>query len=93
MTYLSAADSQKWIAEQLERSGLHTLENLARVTGVNKGTLSKYFTHKQRPSIDVVAVLCGGLGISPSEVLYGLGAIEGPGDVLSEISTPKSVRT
>ena len=75
MAYLNTAGSQEWLKVQLERSGLHTLSRLAEVAGINKGTLSKYFTQKQRPTIDVVGTLCLALHVSPSELLYGLGAI------------------
>lgn len=75
MSYLNMTGSQAWLKQQLERSGLNTLTRLAEVSGINKGTLSKYFSHKQRPTIDVVATLCQALQVSPSELLYGLGAI------------------
>jgi transcriptional regulator with XRE-family HTH domain len=76
MAYLKAEESQAWLKNQLELTGLRTLDNLARVTGIHKGTLSKYFSQKQRPTVDVVAILCRALQLSPSEVLYGLGAID-----------------
>lgn len=75
MAYLNTTGSQEWLKSQLDRSGLITLSRLAEVSGINKGTLSKYFSHKQRPTIDVVGTLCQALQVSPSELLYGLGAI------------------
>jgi transcriptional regulator with XRE-family HTH domain len=76
MAYLKAKESQAWLRVQLDLTGIRTLDNLARVTGIHKGTLSKYFSQKQRPTVDVVAVLCRALKLSPREVLYGLGAID-----------------
>jgi hypothetical protein len=47
--------SAEWLALQLEVSGLKTLTQLAAVSGINKGTLSKYFNGlNSGPSIDVV---------------------------------------
>ena len=80
MPYLKPAGSQEWLKSQLDRSGLITLTRLAEVSGINKGTLSKYFSQKQRPTIDVVGTLSQALKVTPSELLYGLGAL--PEDAL-----------
>lgn len=68
--------SNEWLQEQLVKSGVNSLSNLARETGINKGTLSKYFSGQQRPSIDVVAPLCEALKVSPATLLRALKALD-----------------
>ena len=87
--YLDSEESQAWLRQRLASSGIGTLTRLAEVTGINKGTLSKYFRQIQRPTVDVVAILCGAFKVSAAEVLYGLGALEGD----SETITPDSKRS
>jgi transcriptional regulator with XRE-family HTH domain len=55
--------------------GIHTLDELSALTGMNKGTLSKYFRGLQRPTITVIPPLCEALRVSPEELLRGLGII------------------
>ena len=64
----------EWLSERLAATGLNTLEALAEATGINKGTLSKYFSGRQKPSIDVVQPLCTALAVSPETLLRQLGA-------------------
>jgi transcriptional regulator with XRE-family HTH domain len=89
LKYLTSTESMSWLQKQLDKSGVKSISQLARITGINKGTLSKYFRQIQRPTIDVVAILCTALSATPSEVLFGLGAIAGQDD-LNETSTPES---
>jgi hypothetical protein len=74
-SYLDPAGTQSWLAVHLESTGLDTLGRLAEVSGVNKGTLSRYFRQTQRPSVDTLVILCKSLNVTPSELLYGLGAL------------------
>ena len=78
LAYMSSSESQLWLQEKLESSELKTLSKLADVSGINKGTLSKYFRQIQRPTVDVLAILCKSLGVSPADLLVGLGALEKP---------------
>jgi len=57
----------------MDETGLTTLDEVAEVTGINKGTLHRYFTFQQRPSIDVLPNLCEGLNSSHLEILLALG--------------------
>jgi transcriptional regulator with XRE-family HTH domain len=75
MAYLSPEESRLWLKTRLQESGLKTIDNLAKKTGINKGTISKYFRQKQRPTVDVLVVLAGAMELSPSDVLIGLGAL------------------
>jgi transcriptional regulator with XRE-family HTH domain len=78
LTYLDRAGTQAWLQSRLAATQMKTLNRLAEVSGINKGTLSRYFNQTQRPTIDVVAVLCQSLKVTPSELLYGLGALPSP---------------
>ena len=66
-----------WLQTQLVRTNIKTISELSLRTGINKGTLSKYFNGLQRPSIDVVAPLCNALNVSPETLLKALNALNG----------------
>jgi transcriptional regulator with XRE-family HTH domain len=72
---LTETDSLVWLHEQLEKTGLGSISQLAEVTKINKGTLSKYFRGLQRPSIDVIEPLCTALKVSPETLLRALNAL------------------
>lgn len=71
---MSSKNSLEWLQEQLSETGIATLSNLAKETGINKGTLSKYFRGVQRPSIDVIEPLCKALRVSPETLLVAMNA-------------------
>ncbi len=71
---MSSNNSLEWLHEQLSETGIGTLSNLAKETGINKGTLSKYFRGVQRPSIDVIEPLCKALRVSPESLLIAMNA-------------------
>jgi transcriptional regulator with XRE-family HTH domain len=74
-TYLDPAGTQAWLVNRLESTKIDTLGRLAEVSGINKGTLSRYFRQTQRPSVDALVILCKSLQVTPSELLFGLGAL------------------
>ena len=84
MIYLDSEGSQEWLRVRLQETGLGTLSRLAEISGINKGTLSKYFRQSQRPTIDVLSILCSSLQVTPSELLAGLGAIPVPEPIVSQ---------
>lgn len=65
----------RWLSTRMQAVGLNSLEDLQKSSGINKGTLSKYFRGVQVPSVAVVPVLCKALHVSPEELLVGLGVI------------------
>jgi len=65
-----------WISKRMEKLGINTYEELAEIVGIDRGTLSRYFRHERRPSIDVVAPLCEVFKVSPETMLTVLGAID-----------------
>ena len=65
-----------WISKRMEKLGINTYEELSELIGIDRGTLSRYFRHERRPSIDVIAPLCEVLNVSPETMLTVLGAID-----------------
>lgn len=72
---LSPAQSAEWLAERMSAVSISSLEELAKLTGIDRGTLSRYFRQERRPSVDVIAPLCEALKVSPESLLIGLGAL------------------
>jgi transcriptional regulator with XRE-family HTH domain len=69
-------ESSEWLAQRLVKLDLHTYEEFAHLVGIDRGTISRYFRHERRPSIDVVARLCEVLQVSPETLLIVLGALD-----------------
>ena len=59
----------------MKAANISTLEHLSQLTGIDRGTLSRYFHQERRPSIDVIAPICDALNVSPETLLVGLGAL------------------
>lgn len=72
---LSPEESIEWFRSRMEYLGITSLEELHRRTGIDKGSLSRYFRQERIPSVDVVAPLCEALEVSPESLLIALGAI------------------
>jgi transcriptional regulator with XRE-family HTH domain len=72
------AESAEWLAERLLKLNIASYEEFALLVGINRGTISRYFRHERRPSIDVIAPLCEILQVSPESLLVALGAIDRP---------------
>jgi transcriptional regulator with XRE-family HTH domain len=53
---------------------ISTVEELGELAGINKGTISKYFHQKQRPTVDALPGLCSALQVSPETLLVAIGA-------------------
>ena len=73
---LTPAQTTDWLTERMSVVGISSLEELAKLTGIDRGTLSRYFRQERRPSIDVIAPLCEALQVSPESLLIGLGALK-----------------
>jgi transcriptional regulator with XRE-family HTH domain len=73
---LTPAQSSQWLVERMSSVGISSLEELAKLTNIDRGTLSRYFRQERRPSIDAIAPLCKALQISPESLLIGLGALK-----------------
>ena len=68
--------TQDWAQKRLEVLGLFTFDALSQETGIDRGTLSRYFRQERRPSIDAIEPLCKSLKVSPEKLLHVLGAID-----------------
>ena len=75
MRVLTPEESNKWLLLRMKELDISSLTSLAELTGLNKGTLSKYFWQKQRPSVEVLPILCSTLQVSPEGILVALGVI------------------
>lgn len=73
---LSPEESSEWLRSKLEELGISGLEELQQKSGIDKGSISRYFRHERNPGIDVIAPLCRALEVSPETLLVALGAIE-----------------
>ena len=67
--------TQEWVQKRLEELELYTFDALSEKTGIDRGTLSRYFRQERRPSIDAVEPLCKALKVSPENLLHVLGAL------------------
>jgi transcriptional regulator with XRE-family HTH domain len=59
----------------MEELGISGLEELHRKTGIDRGSLSRYFRQERNPGLDVIAPLCEALEVSPETLLVALGAV------------------
>jgi transcriptional regulator with XRE-family HTH domain len=71
----TADESVDWLYARMNQLGIGSLDELTELTGLDKGTLSRYFRHERRPSIDVVEPLSQALQVSVETLLRALGAI------------------
>jgi transcriptional regulator with XRE-family HTH domain len=75
INFYSATESADWLQVRLSKLQIGTLQNLSEKSGIDKGTLSRYFRQERRPSIDCIGPLCLALEVSPELLLKVLGAI------------------
>lgn len=69
-------ESSDWLAQRLIKLNIGSYEEFASLVGIDRGTISRYFRHERRPSIDVIAPICEVLQVSPETLLIALGAID-----------------
>ena len=72
----SAEESTEWLRNRLEMMSISSLDELAKLTGIDKGTISRYFHQERRPSIDMIGPLCQTLKVAPETLLIALGALD-----------------
>lgn len=72
----SPAETAEWLKNQMKALGMSGLEDLHLKTGIDRGSLSRYFRQERVPKVDVIAPLCEALEVSPETLLVALGAIE-----------------
>jgi transcriptional regulator with XRE-family HTH domain len=69
-------ESAEWLAQRMLKLDIANYEEFSLLTGIDRGTISRYFRHERRPSIDVIAPLCQVLKVSPETLLIVLGALD-----------------
>lgn len=72
---LSADESAAWLRKRMEELGISGLEELHKKTGIDRGSISRYFRQERTAGVDVIAPLCEALEVSPETLLVALGAI------------------
>jgi transcriptional regulator with XRE-family HTH domain len=74
-SFLAPAESQDWLRNRLDELKIPGLESLSKITGIDRGSLSRYFRQERTAKIDVIAPLCEGLKVSPETLLVALGVL------------------
>jgi transcriptional regulator with XRE-family HTH domain len=72
-TTFTPDETWEWLRARMAKLSLKSLDELSEICGINKGTLSRYFHQKQRPTVDVLVPLCEALQVSPKTLLTALG--------------------
>lgn len=73
---LSPEESNEWLRSRMSELGVASLADLEFRSGIDRGSISRYFRQERVPGVDVVAPLCGALEVAPATLLVALGAIE-----------------
>ena len=74
-SFFTPEQSMDWLFERMSALEISSLDHLAELTEIDKGTLSRYFRHERRPSIDMVPPLCQALKVSVENLLVVLGSL------------------
>ncbi len=73
---ISADEGSEWLKMRMLHLGISVLDELHQRSGIDKGSISRYFRQERVPGVDVIAPLCKALEVSPETLLIALGAIE-----------------
>lgn len=73
---ISADEGSEWLKMRMAHLGITGLDELHQRSGIDKGSISRYFRQERVPGVDVIAPLCKALEVSPETLLVALGAIE-----------------
>ena len=76
MTRATPQQSAEWLRSRMDELGFDTFEELAVVCGSDKGNISRIFRQQQRPRVNVLQPLAGGLQVSVYELLVRIGAVD-----------------
>jgi len=70
------SETADWLRNRMNSLGISGLEELSERSGIDRGSLSRYFRQERTPKVNVIAPLCEALEVSPENLLIALGAIE-----------------
>lgn len=76
---LSPDETTEWFRAKMATLKISGLEELHQLTGIDRGSLSRYFRQERVPRIDVIEPLSKALQVSPETLLIALGAIDRKG--------------
>ena len=71
---VTKAETKLWLQESMAKVELNSLDELAKVSGIDAGSISRYFNLERRPSIDVIEPLAIALQVKPQVIMQVLGA-------------------
>ena len=71
---VTKAETRLWLQENMAKVELNSLDELAKVSGIDAGSISRYFNLERRPSIDAIEPLAVALQVRPEVIMQVLGA-------------------
>lgn len=75
-TRFTPSESSEWLRTRMDALKMSGLEELHQKSGIDRGSISRYFRQERTPGVDVIAPLCKALEVSPETLLIALGAID-----------------
>ena len=71
---VTKTETKLWLQETMAKVGLKSLDEIAQISGIDAGSISRYFNLERRPSIDVIEPLAVALEVRPEVLMQVLGA-------------------
>ena len=71
---VTKAETKLWLQENMAKVEVNSLDELAKISGIDAGSISRYFNLERRPSIDVIEPLAVALQVRPEVIMQVLGA-------------------
>lgn len=72
-TARAAFRSATWLRTRMASLEIASLEELAQRSGIDRGTIYRYFNRQQKPGAHNIQPLCDALQVGPEELLRALG--------------------
>lgn len=91
--YATPEQSAAWLKARMDALDIAHLDELAEMSGSDKGNLSRIFRQMQRPRVDALEPLAGALEVSVYELLVRIGAVDPDRDDIPQVSRSKKATT
>lgn len=88
--YATPEQSAAWLKARMDALDIASLDELAEMSGSDKGNLSRIFRQMQRPRVDALEPLAGALEVSVYELLVRMGAVDPDRDDIPQVSRSKN---
>jgi len=72
----SPDEGSAWLRARMAELGIAGLAELEVRSGIDRGSISRYFRQERSASVSVIEPLCEALVVSPETLLVALGAID-----------------